>query len=76
MSIDLAKPLWTTAPVKALHLLGFLDVSELVWSVNWWLERDLNPRPTDYDPAALPAELPSRSMGIVNNIIQRYVKEK
>ncbi len=38
----------------------------------WWLRRDSNPRPADYDPAALPTELPSQHLGMrqVNHVFR------
>lgn len=32
--------------------------SSLCFSMSWWMERGSNPRPSGYEPAALPTELP------------------
>ena len=48
---------WTHYRGKSPRCGGLLDGAGLLWMVFWWRVRDLNPGPTDYDSAALTAEL-------------------
>jgi hypothetical protein len=60
---------WTTirsassAGLSAIHCLRFARFSSRIWLTTGWAGVDSNHRTTDYESAALTAELPARVRG-------------